>query len=109
MDAYNQILRRRLRESTARLPKTEGEVYRGATKLGDADGYKYVKSRSGFTISLAGQAADQPDGEYLMALYPDELPAAQEGDVYKVGDARYRILAIRDATAYQTYRLEAIP
>jgi hypothetical protein len=40
-----------------------------------------------------------------MALYPDVLPDAQEGDELTVGDDRYQVLAVIDRGAYQTYSL----
>ena len=101
-------MRTRLRTANLHRPRTDGAIYRGSTKIGDVGGILYVKRLSGFSISLTGQIADQPDGEYLMALYPDTLPAAQEGDEFRIGTRRYHVLAIRDSTAYQTYRLEAI-
>lgn len=110
MDAYNQILRRRLREAAARPPavRVDGTVKRGTTTIGAAGGIYYIKRRGGFTISLAGQIADEPDGEYLMVLWPDEYPDAQAGDTLETTDATYRVLAVQNPGAYQTYRLEAI-
>jgi len=111
MDAYNLVLRRRLRELVSRPPvtRTGGTLYRDGSVIGDVGGIKYVKSYRGYTISIAGQTADQPDGDYLMVLWPDEPPIAQEGDELAIGDERYRILSARDGGAYATLRLELIP
>lgn len=111
MDLYNRVLRRRLRELVSRPPvtRTDGTLYRVGAPIGEAGGIKYTKSYRGYTISIAGQTADQPDGEYLMVLWPDEPPTAQEGDELAIGDARYRILSARDIGAYQLWRLELIP
>ena len=112
MDAFNQILRRRLREQAVRPPnkRTDGTLYHDGTAVGTVGGLKYTKMyRGGYTLTIAGQTADQPDGEYLMALWPDELPAAEIGDTLAIGDKHYRVLAVQDRGAYTTYRLELIP
>jgi hypothetical protein len=111
MDAYNRVLRNRLRQAIAcrHLPRTDGTLYRDGAEIGAVGGYLYVRQRGGFTVSLPGQLADQPEGHYLMALYPDELPDAQEGDMLGIGDVRYQVLAIRDSGAYHTYSLGVIP
>ena len=101
-------MRQRMRDATARLPRVDGQLYRDGALIGSAGGVRYVKRLGGFTISLAGQIADQPDGEYLTVLYPDDPPAALEGDQLTIGDAEYTVLAVRDMTAYQTWRLEPI-
>jgi len=112
LDPYNILLRRRLREAIARLPaaRVDGTLYRGGAEIGPVGGYRYdkVNQYGAFTVALPGQLADQPEGHYLMALYPDELPRAQEGDELAIGDDRYQVLAVRDPGAYQTYSLGVI-
>jgi hypothetical protein len=107
MDTYDRVLRARLRSALCGRPlkRADGTLTRDGADIGTVGGYLYVKSRGGFTVSLPGQLADQPEGHYLMALYPDVLPDAQEGDELTVGDDRYQVLAVIDRGAYQTYSL----
>ena len=110
MDAYERILRGRLRMAAARRTRLDGMVERppeGAS-VGEVGGFYYEKRGGVFSAALPGQLANQPDGLYLMALYPDQLPAAQPGDELRLTDRRYRILSVAERGAYQTYRLEEI-
>lgn len=111
MDAFSRVLRGRLRRALCarHLPRTDGTLIRDGAEIGTVGGYLYVKRYGGFTISLPGQLADQPEGHYLMALYPDELPDAHEGDVLEIGADRYNVLAVRNPGAYHTYSLGVIP
>lgn len=111
MEPYDRILRMRLRAALMGRPikRVDGTLTRDGAEVGAVGGYLYVKARGGFTASLPGQLADQPEGHYLMALYPDELPAAKEGDELVIGDDRYQVLAVRNPGAYQTYSLGVIP
>ena len=110
MDAYERILRLRLRGATARRARLDGQVLRppDGAPVGEAGGFYYEKRGGVFSAALPGQLVDQPDGRYLMALYPDELPAARAGDELSLPGGRYRILNVADHGAYQTYRLEEI-
>lgn len=111
MEAYEHILRLRLRGATARRARLDGQVLRPpeGTLVGEAGGFYYEKRGGVFSAALPGQLADQPDGRYLMTLYPDELPDALPGDEWRAPGGRYRILQVTDRGAYQTYRLEEIP
>ncbi len=110
MDAYERILRLRLRGATARRKRLDGQVFRppDGTLVGEAGGFYYEKRGGVFSAALPGQLVDQPDGRYLMALYPDDLPGARVGDELSLPGGRYRILHVADHGAYQTYRLEEI-
>lgn len=110
MDAYEHILRLRLRGATARRARLDGQVLRppDGALVGEAGGFYYEKRGGVFSAALPGQLVDQPDGRYLMALYPDDLPAVQAGDELSLPGGRYRILHVADRGAYQTYRLEEI-
>jgi len=111
VDTYERILRLRLRGATARRKRLDGQVLRppAGTLVGEAGGFYYEKRGGVFSAALPGQLADQPDGRYLMALYPDQLPEARPRDELMLPGGRYRILNITDRGAYQTYRLEEIP
>jgi hypothetical protein len=111
MDAYDRILRLRLRRATMRRTRLDGAVCRppeGAA-VGAVGGFYYEKQGGVFSVALPGQRFDQPDGRYLMALYPDELPQARPGDELRLADGRLRILSVADRGAYHTYRLEEMP
>jgi hypothetical protein len=110
MDAYERILRLRLRGATARRTRLDGQVLRppDGALVGEAGGFYYEKRGGVFSAVLPGQLADQPDGRYLMALYPDDLPGVRAGDELSLPGGRYRILHVADHGAYQTYRLEEI-
>ena len=110
MDAYGRILRLRLRGATARRARLDGQVLRlpEGAPVGEAGGFYYEKRGGVFSAALPGQLANQPDGRYLMALYPDDLPEARSGDELVLPGGRYRILHVADHGAYHTYRLEEI-
>ncbi len=110
MDAYDRVLRLRLRRATARRVRVDGPVTRppAGESVGEAGGFYYEKRGGVFSAALPGQLFDQPDGRYLMALYPDLLPSAQPGDEIELPGGRFRILAVADRGAYHTYRLEEI-
>lgn len=110
MSAYDRILRFRLRGATARLPRADGLLLRppDQTAVGEVGGFSYEKRGGVFSVALPGQMADQSDGRYLMALYPDQLPQARPGDELVLPDERCRVLSVLDRGAYHLYRLEAI-
>lgn len=109
MEVMDRILRTRLRAALSGRPlkRLDATLYRDGTAIGTVGGYYYEKASQygAFTISLPGQLADQPEGHYMMALYPDELPDAQEGDELAIGGDRYQVLAVRGCGAYDTYSL----
>jgi hypothetical protein len=111
MTAYDRILRLRLRSATARLARVDGELIRppDGTAIGEVGGFYYEKRGGVFSAALPGQMIDQPDGRYLMALYPDQLPDGRAGDELTLPNVRCRLLSTIDRGAYQTYRLEEIP
>lgn len=110
MDAYERILRGRLRMAAARRTRLDGVVERPpeGAPVGEVGGFYYEKRGGVFSAALPGQLASQPDGRYLMALYPDSLPEARAGDELNLTGARYRILHVSNHGAYHTYRLEEI-
>ncbi len=111
MDACDHILRLRLRRATLRRQRLDGTVHRppDGAAVGNVGGFYYEKHGGVFSVALPGQLLDQPDGRYLMALYPDELPSARPGDELRLTGGRCRILSVADRGAYHTYRLEEIP
>jgi len=111
LEPYERVLRTRLRRATARRTRLDGQVLRPpeGTVVGEAGGFYYEKRGGVYSAQLPGQLYDQPDGRYLMALYPDELPEALPGDELALPGGRYRIVSAIDRGAYQTYRLEEIP
>jgi len=111
MNDYDRVLRSRLRAATRTRTRVEAYVTRppGGEAVGQAGGFYYEKRGGVFSAALPGQRFEQPDGRYLMALYPDELPDARPGDELTLPDRRFRILGVHDRGAYQTYHLEEIP
>jgi hypothetical protein len=80
----------------------------GGEAVGQAGGFYYEKRGGVFSAALPGQRFEQPDGRYLMALYPEELPDARPGDELSFSNRQFRILSVYDRGAYQTYHLEEI-
>ena len=111
MNDFDRVLRGRLRAATRTKPRVDARATRppGGEAVGQAGGFYYEKRGGVFSAALPGQRFEQPDGRYLMALYPDELPEVRPGDELSFAGKRFRVLGVADRGAYQTYHLEENP
>ena len=104
-------MRDRIRRAICDCLLVSGTLSRDAAghmEIGGVRGYRYRKRSGGaYVLAMPGQIAEQTEGLFFMALYPDALPHARRGDTLTFEDgATHDILSVSSPMgAYDLYCL----